>query len=252
MPSAAPFASDGQGPNARTGIALCHGFTGSPQSIVDWGRHLAAQGYAVRVPRLPGHGTRWQDLAVTPWQQWYKSFEAEYLDLASYCDQVFVAGLSMGGAIALQVAARHPAAGILLVNPALTFKDPKARFAGLLKYVKKTVQPIGDDIKKPDTSEGAYDLTPTAAVHQLRLLFLDAVSALPTVTAPTIIFRSSHDNVVPESSLALIRRRLGSRSLEVVRLDDSFHVATVDNDAPLIFDRSTAFVQALQTVRNHE
>jgi carboxylesterase len=50
---AEPFAVDG-GP---IGVVLCHGFTGSPQSMRPWAEHLAAAGLSVRLPRLPGHGT---------------------------------------------------------------------------------------------------------------------------------------------------------------------------------------------------
>ena len=236
------FSNPGRGENARIGIALCHGFTGSPTSMLDWAEHLAAQGYAVRLPLLPGHGTHWSDLAATEWRMWSAAFEREYVQLAADTDKTFVAGLSMGGTLALRVAAAHPVAGVAVVNPALSFTDPRARFARWLKYIKRTVPAIADDIKKLDITEGAYDLTPVAAVHQLQLLFRDTRALLPSVTAPTVVFRSSTDRVVSDASVRMLEQRLGSDSLEVLRLRNSYHVATMDHEAQTIFDRTDEFI----------
>ena len=53
------------------GVLVLHGFTGSPHSMRPWAREWARRGYAVELPLLPGHATRWQDLAGTTWQDWY-------------------------------------------------------------------------------------------------------------------------------------------------------------------------------------
>ncbi|WP_104111531.1 carboxylesterase [Arthrobacter sp. N199823] len=235
------FRSEGHGDLARVGVAVCHGFTGSPVSMQGWSDYLAEAGFAVNMPLLAGHGTSWQDLAKTPWQNWYRDFEASYLELSARCDTVFVAGMSMGGALALRVAALHPVAGVALVNPGLTFSDKRAQYSGLLKWVLKSVPAIGDDIKMPGISEGAYTRTPVAAVHQLSQLFSDTTKLLPQVSAPTLIFRSTVDNVVPDSSIDVIKAHLGSSELQVVPLENSYHVATMDNDAPLIFSQSADF-----------
>ncbi len=235
------FSSSGHGPMARVGVALSHGFTGSPVSMQGWADYLAGQGFAVSLPLLSGHGTSWEDLARTPWTRWYQDFERAYLDLRERCDAVFTAGLSMGGALALRVAEHHNVTGVAVVNPGLTFADSRARYSGLLKYVLKSVPAIGNDIKLAGVSEGAYPRTPVAAVHQLAGLFKDTVAGLDRVKAPTIVFRSAVDRVVPESSMEVLGRRIGSADFEVVRLENSYHVATMDNDAALIFERSAAF-----------
>ena len=124
------FRSEGHGDLARVGVAVCHGFTGSPVSMQGWSDYLAKEGFAVNMPLLAGHGTTWQELSKTPWEHWYRDFEASYLELAARCDTVFVAGMSMGGALALRVAALHPVAGVAVVNPGLTFSDPRAKYSG--------------------------------------------------------------------------------------------------------------------------
>jgi carboxylesterase len=240
-----PFTSPGHGPNSRIGIVLSHGFTGSPRSLQDWAEYLSAQGYAVRLPLLPGHGTTWQELARTPWRQWYDAVERAYDELARERTAVFAAGLSMGGALALRLAASRPVAGVIAVNPGLTFANPAARFAGVLRYLIRSTPAIANDIRKPGMDELAYARTPTAAVHQLGLLFADTASALPRVTAPALVFRSAVDHVVPESSTDLLRRRIGSAEVEVVELGNSYHVATMDHDAELIFERSAAFIASV-------
>lgn len=241
MTPASPFSSVGHGELARVGVALSHGFTGSTASMLDWAGYLAEQGFTVSLPLLAGHGTTWQELGTTPWEHWYRDFESAYLDLAGRCEQVFVAGLSMGGALALRVAERHPVAGLALVNPALTFGDRRARYAGVLKYALRSTPSIGNDIKRPGADEHAYTRTPVAAVHQLSRLFRDTIAGLDRVTAPTLVFRSTVDNVVPDSSMDLLSDRLGASDFNVVALSNSYHVATLDNDAQLIFEQSADF-----------
>ncbi|WP_457966719.1 alpha/beta fold hydrolase [Arthrobacter sp. D1-29] len=238
----AAFSYPGHGPNARTGIAISHGFTGSPLSVLPWAEHLAAQGFAVSVPLLPGHGTHWKELARTNWRDWHGTFEAAYLDLAARTDQCFVAGLSMGGAIALLTASRHPVAGVSVVNPGLSFYDRRVRVVGVLKYFQHTTLPIQEDEPTAEaTEDGDYSRTPLASVHELKKLFGAAARGLPRVAAPVQVFKSRADAVVPPTSLAVLRRRLGPRLVEVVDLHNSGHVATLDVDAPEIFARSTMF-----------
>lgn len=241
MTTVQPFRSGGHGSLSRVGVAVCHGFTGSPISMRAWSEHLAEQGFAVNMPLLAGHGTTWQDLSKTPWEHWYRDFEAAYLELAARCDTVFVAGMSMGGALSLRVAAHHPVAGIAVVNPGLTFSDNRAKYSGFLKHLIKSVPAIGDDIKLPGVTEGAYTRTPVAAVHELSQLFTDTISLLPQVTAPTLIFRSTVDHVVPDSSMEVIQANIGSAEVSVVSLGNSYHVATMDNDAQQIFEQSSEF-----------
>ncbi|KSU77433.1 carboxylesterase [Pseudarthrobacter enclensis] len=241
-PRPAAFSSPGHGPNADIGIAISHGFTGSPLSVLPWAEHLAAEGYAVSVPLLPGHGTDWQELARTGWRDWYGSFEAAYLDLAARTSTCFVAGLSMGGALALLTAARHGTAGVSVVNPGLSFYDRRVRVVGLLKYFQRTTAPIPEEQSTAAiTDDGDYSRTPLAAVHELKKLFAVTLRELPGVTAPVQVFKSVTDEVVPPTSLELLRARLRNKVTEVVELAGSGHVATLDVDAPEIFARSSGF-----------
>ena len=91
------WSAQGSGKNARVGVLLVHGFTGAPPSMRPWGEFLHSKGYTVRVPLLPGHGTKPEDLNKVKWQEWPAKVQSELDELFKSCDQVFVAGLSMGG-----------------------------------------------------------------------------------------------------------------------------------------------------------
>ncbi|PVZ54945.1 alpha/beta hydrolase [Arthrobacter sp. H-02-3] len=245
LPNHSPFSSPFTGAGPRTGVVVSHGFTGSPHSVREWALSLADAGFAVRMPLLPGHGTSWQELARTRWQDWHAALDAAYLELAEECDVVVVAGLSMGGALALRIAATRPVAGVVAVNPGLVIDDPRAPLAGVLKYVLKSTPAIANDILKPDTDEGAYPRTPVAAAHELNKMFKDTVRLLPRITAPVRVYRSTVDHVVSESSMAALRHGLTNAQLEVIRLENSYHVATMDNDAPEIFRGTAEFVRSV-------
>lgn len=186
-------------PGGRTGMVLCHGFTGSPAAVRPWADAVSAAGYAISVPRLPGHGTSWQELALVPWEDWYAEIQRSYLALAADCDQVFIGGLSMGGALALRMAEHHPdVAGLVLVNPAMSAADPMARFSPVLKHLVRSVRSVGGDIKKENSDERAYDRTPVAGVAQLLALWADVRSLLDLVTCPILLYRSGLTTLFPE------------------------------------------------------
>ena len=245
VPDHSPFHSAFRGDGPRIGVVLSHGFTGSPHGLRAWAASLADAGFAVRMPLLPGHGTTWQELARTRWTQWHDALDDAYLELDAECDQVFSAGLSMGGALALRVAATRPVAGVILVNPGLVIDDPRAPLAGILKLVLKSTPAIANDILKAGMDEGAYPRTPVAAAHELNKMFKDTIRLLPRVTAPVRVFRSTVDHVVSDSSIVALRRGLTNARLELTRLENSYHVATLDNDADQIFEGSIEFIRSV-------
>jgi esterase/lipase len=242
LPGAEPFAFPGSGPNGRTGVLLVHGFTGNPMSMRPWGEHLGEAGFAVRCPLLPGHGTRWQDCNLSSHGQWTTAVDEAFDALAADCDRVFVAGLSMGGTLATRFAEVRPddVAGLLLVNPSLFTTRLDAKLLPMLSKLTGSWAPIASDIKKPGVTELAYPKLPTRAMMQLRQLWAD----LHRITAPVIVFHSREDHVVePANSRALLDGVSSTDVAEVV-LENSYHVATLDNDAPLIFAGSADWIRA--------
>jgi carboxylesterase len=226
-------------------VLLCHGFTGTPQSMRPWGEYLAERGYTVDIPLLPGHGTTWQEMNNTRWQDWYSCVDTAFRELHETCERVVVGGLSMGGALALQLAQEHGPriSGLVLVNPAVKFEDPRTRLLPVLKHVLGSLEAIGNDVKKEGVTELAYTRTPLKAGHSQLVAWQSVIRDLPEVTQPVLLLRSPQDHVVPASSSALILSRISSRDVTEILLEDSYHVATLDNDAPRIFEESAKFIE---------
>jgi carboxylesterase len=247
VPTAEPFHADavpGTG-GKRVGVLLVHGFTGSPASMRPWGSYLAEQGFGVAVPRLPGHGTTWQELNRTRWVDWYDEVARSFEKLRANTDEVVVGGLSMGGGLALQLAADRgrEVAGLVLVNAAVATARKDVLALPVLKHVIRSFPGIASDIKKPGVDEHGYDRTPLRAADSMFTAWRTVREDLPKVTVPILVFRSSVDHVVDPSSGAAIRARVSSVDLTERVLENSYHVATLDNDAPTIFEESAHFVR---------
>ncbi|MCW2753273.1 MAG: esterase [Marmoricola sp.] len=229
----------------RIGVLLSHGFTGSPASMVPWGHYLADQGFAVSVPLLPGHGTTWQEMTSTRYDDYYAALGAEFDALRARTDVVVVAGLSMGGCLVLQLAERRAAdiAGVVLVNPAVASTNKQLLLLPVMKHLVKAFPAIGNDIKKPDVLEYAYPKTPLKPLASMLEAWKQVRADLPKVTAPVLLFRSADDHVVDPSSAKIILAGISSNDAVERVLHESFHVATLDNDAEEIFSGSAAFIR---------
>ena len=242
LPGAEPYEHRG----GSTGVLLCHGFTGCPQSLRPWAEYLAAAGLTVSLPRLPGHGTTWQDLARTRWEDWYAEIERAYGELRAQTEEIFLAGLSMGACLALRLAElrNEDVRGLVLVNPSLTADSKLFWLSPIMKLLVPTIRAIGSDIKKQGVSELAYERTPVKAAATLPGLWRVTTQNLSQVAAPVLVYRSTVDHVVGPASLEILRRALPPEQLGIRECRDSYHVATLDNDAETIFAGSLDFVRS--------
>ncbi len=225
------------------GVLVIHGFTGNPSSMRGIAEAAAAAGHGVELPRLPGHGTTVDDMLTTAWADWSAEVEAAYQRLAARSEQVVVIGLSMGGTLTAWLATRHPElAGVAFVNAAVEPSPEMREMIGqLVEAGQTTMDGVGNDVADPDVTESAYDTVPVAPL----LSMLDAVIALQdglaSVETPALVLVSPQDHVVPPSNAEHLERTLAG-PVEVVTLDRSYHVATIDLDRDLIVERFLAFV----------
>jgi len=226
------------------GVLLVHGFSGSPASMKPWARALAEQGYAVEVPLLPGHGTRWQDLNRVAWTDWYAEAEAAFDRLRDACEAVVVGGLSVGCPVALRLAEERgdQVSGVVLVNAYVSSSRKELKALPLMKHVIPSLRGVINDIKKPDQDEHGYDRLPLKGLAQVTEMWKVVVPDLRRVTQPVLYFRSAADHVIDASSSPTILRGVGSVDVEERMLDNSYHVATLDHDADRIFAESAEFV----------
>jgi carboxylesterase len=229
----------------RVGVLLLQGFTGSPASLRPWAAHLTGAGFHVSAPCLPGHGTTWQDLDRTTWTDWYDEVQRSFDRLLADSDEVVVGGLSTGGALSLRLAADRgrEVAGLMLVNPAVSTQRRGVLALALLEHVVPSAPGLPDDIKKPGVDERGCSRPPLRAAHSMMRAWKPLRAVLPRVTQPLLMFRSVEDHVADPSSATVIRSGVSSRDLTLRMLGNSYHVATLDNDAPAIFEESTQFVR---------
>jgi carboxylesterase len=241
-----PEAESYVGGSGPVGVLLCHGFSGSPKSMRPWADHLESAGYRVSLPRLPGHGTSWTEMNLTTWPDWYGCVERAFLQLEAECEQVFVVGLSMGGALSLRLAEQFGSrvAGLVLVNPVINITDPRMKVLFLLRALP-SLAGIANDIAKPGVDECGYDRNPLRALYSQTFLWRDVVQHLAEVDQPLLVYRSSNDHVGDPSSLELIKAGVKSADHSYVELTRSYHVATLDYEAEDIFDGSVKFIRRL-------
>jgi carboxylesterase len=151
--------------------------------------------------------------------------------------------------VVLDLASRRgrDVAGVVVVNPSVSTERWDVKLLPVLKHVVRAFPGIRDDIKKPGVTELGYPKTPLRPAHSLMQGMKAVRERLPEVTQPLLVFRSREDHVVPASSVKRVLTSVSSRDLEERVLENSYHVATLDNDAPVIFSVSADFVRRVST-----
>ena len=240
MEGAEPFRMEGD----EVGVLVCHGFTGTTQSMRPLGKGLARAGFTVAGPRLAGHGTSIKDMAKSTASEWISSIEEDLDWLQERTDEIFFVGLSMGGTFALYFAAMYPGLihGIIPINACVFLKDPELSRLVFDKNAPATVPGVGSDIKASGVEELAYPEIPLPAVKEFMALMRVTDDLLPTIETPALILQSLEDHVVPPENGPYIQGQLGSRYRQLARLENSYHVATLDNEANYIAEQAIRFI----------
>jgi carboxylesterase len=245
-PGCEPF-SFGGGP---VGVLMVHGFTGSPASMRPIGEWLASNGVAVEGVRLPGHGTSVDDLRTRTWTEWVDIATAGLSSLRERCRTVVTMGQSMGASVVLSVVASRPhdVDGIVLTNPYVF--DRRLLAVPIGSRFLNNVNGVSGDIAKPDQDEKADTVMPVPAIAQMAAMMKHVRAALPRIRQPIVVFRSERDHVVPRSNAEKVLGRIGSERRELVLCPNSYHVVTLDFDAPLVQERVLRFATELDAAKD--
>lgn len=248
---AEPWSHEGSGENGKVGVAVVHGFTGNPCGMRPFGEAIAAHGFTVEVPRLPGHGTSWRDMRRTRYSDWKAEFRLVYTDLAERCDSVFFCGLSMGGTIALDLASESldKLRGVVPINATVLDREGLlAKIAPYIAYVipvvpASTAGLVKNDIAKEGEDEKAYGWVPSKAADSLLRELPRIRQALGQVTVPVLVAYSAHDGSVPNENSRAIPELLGSDDVTLLCLENSRHVATLDLDRDLLVEKVVELIK---------
>jgi carboxylesterase len=242
-----------------TAVLLIHGLTGTPAEMRRVARGLAADGFSVHCVQLAGHCGSEADLTATGWTDWLDSALEAYDRLRGEYDRVYVGGLSMGGLLALHIAARRPDVAGCLVYSATMFYDgwsiPRLAFLlhigiglGLGRFVRfrenfpygvkdeRLRRHLAAAMEAGDSAGAGLLHMPGVSLGQLLKLIRDLKRRLPAIRTPTLVLHAREDDITSIKNAAYIAAHHGGR-VEKILLDDCYHMITLDQH----FDRVIAY-----------
>ena len=240
-------------PGGRVGCLLIHGTTGTPKEMRWLGEYLAEKGYSVLGCRLFGHATDQKDLLRARWYDWHTSVEDAYHILSGICDEIFIAGISLGGLLAIHFASQFPVSGLITYSAPYSMPEKLAVILRPVLPLLSTVwhffpkgEPDWHDIElhKDHLEYPAYPIRVATELHRL----IDVVQKdLPNITVPVLIIHSIKDATVPYQHAEKIHETIGSRDRELLWLENSGHNMTRDSERDKVFHATAAFIQRLST-----
>ncbi len=185
-------------------------------------------------------------MAQTTAGDWISDLEQATAWLQQRCDTLFVTGLSMGGTLTLFMAGQHPELfhGNIPINAVVFFNNADLGSLAYMQDAPPFVPGVGGDIKAPGISELAYDVVPTATIKELCALMKVTEEMLPRITCPALVMVSREDHIVPPPNSEYIAQKLSSQDMQLFWLENSYHVATLDNDKDVIVQRSIDFIRS--------
>jgi carboxylesterase len=234
----------------QAAVLLLHGFTGTPRDLAGLADHLHENGFAVSLPRLPGHGTNGMDFMEAGWRDWLRAAVDAWLDLRARCGIVHVVGHSMGGLLAVLIASHFPVNRLVLLAPAFQFTNRLLPWSAVISpFVRRipwkvtAAQEISDHDLAALSREYWQWRYPGQGASYLRLRRI-AVRSLPRVTSDTLIIAGTADRNVPPSVVAYVESRMTSAVTRHVIYEGASHLLFTGPDAHAIRAEVRGWLQA--------
>jgi carboxylesterase len=225
-------------PGRGRAAALClHGLSGTPYEVRPLAEAISAAGIRAVGPALPGHNETPERLAATPHTFWLEAARAEFQRLRENCDSVFIVGMSMGGLVALALAAEEPVDALAVIGTPLALPQPCAWLIPLVKYLRPMARKTrGSDIRDPAARarHPSYPVMPMNSVHELQRLQRRVRPLLARVTAPILVAHGAHDRTASPRDAVEIRDSVSSEVREYLLFEASGHIVPVDFDGPAL------------------
>jgi carboxylesterase len=216
-------------------VLLLHGAGDTPQTLTYLAEYLYARGYAVRAPLLAGHGRTVRDFSHVSAGEWMHQVRAAFDDLRSDHGWVAAVGISMGGALAAQLAAERPEMPALVLVAPYFVIPPLIRVAARLAPLWGLVVPVvraggSDSIRDPaEASKNlAYGVFTARALRALHDTVRRGVQSLPRIAVPTLVVQSKDDNRIAPADAQWAFDRLGTPEKQLEWVEGGAHVITVD------------------------
>ena len=216
-------------------VLLFHGYNDSPQAVASLAGALHRSGWTVHVPVLPGHARTLQEFSRSGSQAWIEAARSEYRALHAQHDAVAIGGLSMGGALAMLVAAEQPEVrAVFGIAPYVgiphRLRLPLALSPIAALGAKYMSSGGGRSVHDMDAADAmiAYRKSTSRLVRELGVVANRAFEALARVTQPVLFVQSEEDNRITMRSAMRAFDRIGSRDKTLVWVTGAGHVLTVD------------------------
>lgn len=231
--------------NNHKGVLLIHGYTGTPAELRLLGDYLHKEGYTVLGVRLPGHGTTPHDLNETQWPIWYEAARLGCERLLKCTEEVMVAGLSMGGLLAIKIAAEMPVKKAVFMAAPIYVQDKRVPFLPLLKHFIRYIKKKKRTYFTADKYNLSYDVMPVKPLTSLFALVKECKEqALPKITIPCLIVQSRAEHTVAPKSAQYIYDNLGSKQKKLLWLESSGHIVTLDHERETVFEEVSNFLRS--------
>jgi carboxylesterase len=233
--------------NGARAVLLLHGFTGSPWEVRPLGESLAARGFHVHAPRLPGHGVTPEEMLHVCADDW-KQAAFNAFDSLKRFEQVAVAGLSMGGLLAVLIAAQREVRRIVLMAPVFGLRPVSGRLLKKMRrfpalFANRWVTKTGSDLEDPQAQRDNPVLPryPVVRLFDLFQLQDEAVQALPKVHARALVAAAEQDHVV---QLERVRSAAEQLHAKLLLLKHGYHILPRDTDRALLATEVAEFLEA--------
>ncbi|TMC50274.1 MAG: alpha/beta fold hydrolase [Chloroflexi bacterium] len=218
------------------GALLLHGFAGTPPELRRLGEHLAGHGWRCVAPTMAGHGTSPEDLSRTTWRDWAASAQAALDELAGSCERVAVAGQSMGGTMALHLAAGDARIeAVATLAAPLRLKDWRIRLLPVAHHLVRWHESDADDIDlylpEAIAELHSYGRRATRSILELDRMLRTVRGEVAMVRQPVLVLHGDRDRTIdPGNADEITRRLVSSVEVELHRYPRSGHGMSVDVD----------------------
>ncbi|MCW8399524.1 alpha/beta fold hydrolase [Legionella sp. PATHC038] len=255
----------------EVGVLLVHGYSGTPGEVSELAFQLAKSDITVAVPQLAGHCSSYRDLKKTSWQDWYASVKKAFDLLSQHCEKIFVAGLSAGSLLALNLSLENPEqiAGVILLSPVFFYDgwnisrrqrafnyfmihsylryickvQDKAPYGIKNEAIRESIASLLANGKEKNIAKTGNMIVPALGLYEVDKLIKHIQGKLPHIKSPTLVVHSLDDDMASYRNAEYVKNHIGSELIEIVYLNNSYHIITLDNEKELVALNLIRFIQ---------